>query len=110
MLWRTVHCYRKTNVLKLFMRGRHLKWEDWAVSLRDELLTLGLLHISQGRQEGSGRANYQIIKIRRPDMQTQMSIDKMGEEIFSCMLIFEKREKERITRIIIYITYSYMLM
>jgi hypothetical protein len=34
-----------------------LKGEDWAASLRDELLKLGLVCILQGKQE-SGRANY----------------------------------------------------
>jgi hypothetical protein len=46
----------------------HLKEDDWAASLREELLKLGLVYILQGRQEG-GRANYQIIKIKCPDMQ-----------------------------------------
>jgi len=82
-----------------------LKGEDWAASLRDELLKLGLVYISQSRQEGGGRAKHQIIKIRCTDMQTQMSISKMGEEIFICTLVFEEREKERIIHII-YITYS----
>lgn len=76
---------------------------------KDELLTLGLIYISQGREEGGVRTEYQIIKIRCPDMQTQMSIDKMGEEIFGCTLVFEEREKERIIHIL-YITYSYILM
>lgn len=49
-----------------------LKGEDWATSLRDEFLKLGLVCISQGRQECDGRANYQIIEIRCPDMQTQI--------------------------------------
>jgi hypothetical protein len=70
-----------------------LKGEDWAPSLKDELLKLGMVYISQGRQEGGGRANYQIIKIRCPDTQTQMSIDKMAEEIFSCTLVFEKKKR-----------------
>jgi hypothetical protein len=71
-----------------------LKGEDWAASLRDELLKLGLVYVSQDREEVGGRANYQIIKIRCPDMQTEMSINKMGEEIFSCTLI-SKKEKRR---------------
>lgn len=70
-----------------------LKGEDWAASLRDELLKLGLVYISQSRQESGGRATYQIIKIRCTDMQTQMSIDKIGEDIFSCTLVFEERER-----------------
>lgn len=86
-----------------------LKGQDWAASLRDELLKLGLVYISQGRQEGGGRADYQIIKIRCPDMQTQMSIDKMGEEIFSCMLVIKEREKEGFIHII-HITYLYILV
>lgn len=67
------------------------KGEDWTANLRDELLKLGLVYISQGRQEAGGRANYQIIKIKCPDIQTQISKDKMAAEIFSCTLVFEER-------------------
>jgi len=42
-------------------------------------------------------------------MQTQMSIDKMGEEIVSCMLVIEEREKEGFIHIM-YITYLYILV
>jgi len=40
-----------------------LKGEDWAANLRDELLKLGLVYILQARQEGGGRASYQLLKL-----------------------------------------------
>jgi hypothetical protein len=86
----------------------NFKGVGWAANLRDKLRKSWLGYILQDRQKGGGRATDQIIKTRCSDMQRQMSIEKMGEEIFSCIVVFEEREGEGIIYAIYNIYYIYI--